>query len=292
MKALIAIAAMAVTNIASAAPQTIYFAGSIYQGTVIDLNTGFWGSTPTGGTFSGSITVDGTKGGVPLLNWPGFSDNYIEKRHDADGLKEDPIVSNFVFNYAGISYSKLLSITYDYSALAKFYTNLAIGPYFPGASSWGDPIGGYQVGSSTSLTNSLETTEEGYYDNRSRSLSMTLQGAANFPGDIADLATLPELDQFDASLSHIHFSNSSFSCQLTQGKCKSETVLQGQNGVDIWGRLTYLSTSPIPTAEIPEPGSLALVSLGIMGLAAIRKKSAKRTIASAPTEPHQSDSKR
>jgi hypothetical protein len=266
MKALLTIAALTAANVASAAPQTIYFAGSIYSGFVGNSETQTWEPGPVGGRFSGSITFDGTKGtstgigGVP-------SDSRVSRSAYESGTPE-AIVSSFTFNYGGNSYfnlSSALPSASGSSGISKSLSEFQTDEHFQLI----PRVGAFHVGGSTTVQTLSFVQGVGHGSQTSRSLYLYLRGTPQFVGDIFDLANLPNLDKFNPTESSMQFGNSSYSCIYAPGVCPMHLE---DGGVTLSGRFTYLSTTPLSTSELPEPGSLALLAAGLVGLAAIRRK--------------------
>lgn len=268
MKALFAIAAVAVSNIAIAAPQTIYFAGNIYDGSTVQSDTGTWVPIGVGGTFSGSITVNGAKNVGGSGSW---------SMQLSNGLA-DAVVSSFVFNYGGRSYSRLAvppNTGYDTSFLSKESWGEPAWPPFEAI-----PYGGiYKAAVYSEMSEFSSKAGTQYLSRTSRSATLTLQGGEGFIGDVFDLSALPDLAAFDPAKSEFSLFDTSYTCQYIQAICVDGSIRLGQGSTNLYGRLTQLSTVPLTVSELPEPGSIALVALGIMGLAGVRSRRTKPVFA-------------
>ena len=271
MKALIAIAAMAVTNIASAAPQTIYFAGNIYDGTVVDASTKAWVPATVGGVFSGSITFVGTLG--HLVNPPQFVDiwKYVDITRQELDSTQAPIVSSFNFAYGGITYSKLsldAKAGYEGSGATKGIGDYAFDDQFV----WAPQYGTFRTWTFASIFDTFGFSGSTFRSTSSRSFGLYLEGGADLIDGDLDLSTPPNLNLFDPTRSSIHFSNSKATCTYAQEDCTGQSVYE-DGGFNIFGRLSYLSAVPLQASAVPEPGTLALVLLGLLVAARVHRRS-------------------
>ncbi len=273
MKTLIAIAALTAANIASAAPQTIYFAGNVYNGVIGNSATQKWDPVTGDGSFFGSITFDATKGTQESYGGAPYSTVVARATYEKGN---DAIVSGFTFNFRNATYSELpapSSVDLKRSSISWYISDFQLN----GDQQWIPLNGVYVVGTSTNAQTISNMSNVEHVSKLSRALNVSLQGDADFVGNIFDLASLPNLDEFDPTKSLISFTNSSYTCAYRLVNCQTQASLD-DGGVSVSGRLTYLSTTPLQASELPEPSSLALVALGIVGLAGFRRKSAQRSV--------------
>lgn len=256
MKLLLAALAVALSTPVLAAPTTIYFAGNVFTGSVVDTATNLWVDTLVGNGFSGSITFDSSRGLLTSgVNSPAQI-GYYDANRQTIGPADSSILLDFSFTYEHRSYGKLDS---------------PVGSAIVGKSLEG-PISRYLVGASSGTTAITNTMDGPYYSSTSRSLSLMAYGNSDWIGDVIRVEQLPDLGLFDVATSQIRFSDFGYRCAYVVDGCPAGAVFD-EGGLNIFGRLTYLSTSPSEATAVPEPGSLALMLVGLAGVLTTAKRS-------------------
>ncbi|APW39766.1 hypothetical protein RD110_23310 [Rhodoferax koreense] len=187
------------------------------------------------------------------MNAPAQIGHY-EANRTTNGTADASIVSSFSITYDGHTYGKL-TVPTEGSWVGKALEG---------------PVSSYRVGVAASRTEIVNISGDAYYTATGRSLSFIGYGDTSWIGDVLNLEQLPDLQHFDPASSQIIFSNSGYMCAYVVDGCPDGAIFD-EGSLNIFGRLTYLSMSPLATAEVPEPGSLPLFVAALVGLLGIRK---------------------